>query len=45
MESDTISVRVIETPLDDEGKNEKIKQLMISNDGLHVYMNTEHAVR
>ena len=45
MESHTISVRTIETPLDDEGENEKIKQLMISNNGLHVYMNTELAVR
>ena len=45
MESDTISVRTIETPLNDEGENEEILQLAVSNNGLHVYMSTEYAVR
>jgi hypothetical protein len=44
MESDTISVRTIDTPLNDEGENEEILQLAVSNNGLHVYMSTEYAI-
>lgn len=42
--SDTIIVRTIETPTEGKDNDVELEQLLISEDGLHIYFSTEDAV-